>query len=57
MATETQTISGTCPTHGRVQASRELPRITFPPLINAVRRAMAKGRPYRCPTCGSPVTT
>ena len=56
MATETQTATGTCPTHGRVQATRSLPRITFPPVINAVRRSIAKKRPYRCPTCGQPVS-
>lgn len=57
MANEIQTLTGTCPTHGRVEATRELPRITFPPVINYVRRSIAKGRPYRCPTCGTPVST
>jgi hypothetical protein len=57
MATETQTRTGDCPTHGEVEGTRELPRVTFPPIINAVRRAMAKRRPYRCPTCGAAVET
>jgi hypothetical protein len=57
MATETQTTTGTCPTHGEVEATREIPRVTFPPIITAVRRAFAKRRPYRCPTCDSPVET
>jgi hypothetical protein len=57
MATETQTRTGDCPTHGEVEATRELPRVTFPPIINAFRRAMAKRRPYRCPTCGAAVET
>jgi hypothetical protein len=57
MATETQTAIGDCPTHGTVEATREIPRITFPPIINSVRRARAKRRPYRCPTCGAPVET
>ena len=35
MATETQTRTGDCPTHGEVEATRELPRVTFPPIINA----------------------
>ena len=56
MATETQTAPGLCPTHGDVEATRQIPRITFPPIITAARRALAKRRPYRCPTCGSAVT-
>jgi hypothetical protein len=57
MANETQTTIGDCPTHGEVEASRELPRVAFPPLVTAVRRAIAKRRPYRCPTCGAAVHT
>ena len=57
MATETQTTAGLCSTHGEVEATREIPRITFPPIISAVRRALAKRRPYRCPTCGDAVET
>jgi hypothetical protein len=57
MATETQTTTADCPTHGTVEATREIPRVTFPPIITAVRRALAKGRPYRCPTCGAEVAT
>lgn len=55
MATETQTTIGNCPTHGEVEATREVPGITFPPLITAIRRAIATRRPYRCPACGSAV--
>ena len=57
MATETQTRAAVCPTHGTVEATRELPRPGFPFVINAVRRALAARRPYRCPTCGAVVTT
>ena len=58
MATETQTAVGECPTHGEVEATRELPRVTFPPIITAALRAIAKRRrPYRCPTCGASVDT
>ena len=57
MANETQTRTGDCPTHGEVEATRELPRVTFPPVINSIRRSMAKRRPFRCPACGSPVET
>jgi hypothetical protein len=57
MTNETQTTLGDCPTHGEVQASRQLPPVSFPPLITAARRAIAKRRPYRCPTCGAAVRT
>jgi hypothetical protein len=57
MATETQTTIGHCPNHGDVEATREIPRVTFPPMITAVRRALAKRRPYRCPSCGAAVET
>jgi len=57
MATETQTVTGYCPTHGAVEATREIPRVTFPPIITAVLRALAKRRPYRCPTCDTQVET
>jgi hypothetical protein len=56
MASETQTQTGTCPTHGSVEATREMPGSGFPFLVNAVRRQIAGRRPYRCPTCGAPVT-
>jgi hypothetical protein len=57
MATDVETRTGTCPTHGRVEATREIPRAGFPWLVNAVRRSLAKRRPYKCPTCGQPVST
>jgi hypothetical protein len=58
MPTETQTAIGDCPTHGEVQATRDIPRITFPPIYAAMQRALAmRRRPYRCPTCGAPVGT
>jgi hypothetical protein len=57
MATETQTKHGDCPTHGTVEAIREIPKVTFPPIITAVRRSVAKKRPYLCPGCGAEVET
>jgi endogenous inhibitor of DNA gyrase (YacG/DUF329 family) len=57
MATETQTRTAVCPTHGTVEATREMPSAGFPFVINAVRRMLAARRPYRCPTCGAAVTT
>jgi hypothetical protein len=57
MATETETRTGACPTHGTVAASREMPRLGFPFLYFGVRRFLARRRPFRCPTCGQPVST
>jgi RNA polymerase subunit RPABC4/transcription elongation factor Spt4 len=57
MATETQTSTGVCPTHGTVEATREMPKAGFPWIVNAARRAIADKRPYRCPTCGAEVTS
>jgi hypothetical protein len=56
MANEVQTQRGTCPTHGDVEATRTLPRPSFPFVVYAIRRSLAQRRPYRCPDCGSPVT-
>ena len=56
MATETQTRTGTCLTHGTVEATREMPRPGFPFVVFAIRRLVASRRPYRCPTCGAAVT-
>ncbi|MEY9872777.1 hypothetical protein ABH931_002254 [Streptacidiphilus sp. MAP12-33] len=56
MATETQTRHGRCPRHGPVEATREVPAITFPWLYHWVRRSLAARRePFRCPDCGAPV--
>jgi len=56
VATQTQTRTGTCPTHGTVEATREMPRLGFPFVVFAIRRLVASRRPYRCPTCGGVVT-
>lgn len=55
MATETQTRTGTCPTHGAVEGTREVPRAHFPFVVYAIRRLLASRRPYVCPSCGAPV--
>ncbi len=57
MPKEVQTKAGSCPDHGAVQATREIPGAGFPFIVNAVRRWLAKRRPFRCPECGTPVTT
>jgi hypothetical protein len=56
MAKEIQTKTGTCATHGRVQATRTIPKVTFPPIFTAILRARAKRRPYKCPECGADVS-
>jgi hypothetical protein len=56
MPSETESRTGTCSTHGTVQAERLLPKLTFPFLITAPKRYFAKQKPYRCPECGSDVT-
>lgn len=57
MSNETQTRTAVCPTHGTVEATREVPRPSWPYLIYVVRRALATRQPYRCPTCGEAVET
>ena len=56
MANDVHTRCGNCPTHGTVEATRDVPRPTFPFVIYAARRLIASRRPYRSPTCGAPVT-
>jgi len=53
MSPEVQTQSGSCPTHGTVTATREIPEIKFPFAYYAAVRALARRRPFRCPQCGS----
>ena len=57
MAKEIQTQPGQCPTHGTVEATRELPRPYFPFIVYWIQRSIAKRRPFRCPECGESVTT
>lgn len=57
MPKELQTQTASCPEHGVVEATREIPGKGFPWIVNVVRRAIAQRRSYRCPTCGKPVTT
>jgi hypothetical protein len=52
----TQKKYGTCPTHGQVQATRDVPSMSFPFIVNGIRRLMARNRPYKCPQCGADVT-
>jgi hypothetical protein len=53
---ETRTREATCPTHGRVQAEKQLPKIAFPFVVTGAARGIAAVRPFRCPTCGAKVS-
>ena len=55
MADKVETRRGICETHGSVEATREMPRTQFPFIVYAVRRFMARKRPFLCPSCGKPV--
>jgi hypothetical protein len=55
VANEVQTQSGQCPTHGTVEATRDMPRSGFPWIYNSVRRKMAGRKPFVCPECGADV--
>jgi hypothetical protein len=49
-----RTRAGRCPTHGEVQAQKEMPTFKFPfVIVFLVRRLMAALRPYQCPQCGA----
>lgn len=55
MPTDVQTQAGRCAAHGTVQATREIPKMGFPYIVYAIRRAAAQRRPFRCPECGAAV--
>jgi hypothetical protein len=55
MATEAQTQTGRCSTHGTVQATREVPETAFPFAVYATWRALAQRRPFLRPECGAAV--
>ena len=55
MAKEVQTQAGQCPTHGAVEATREIPKLGFPYVFYASWRAIAQRRPFLCPECGATI--
>ena len=55
MATETETQTGRCATHGTVQATRDIPKMGFPFIYYAIARSRAKRKPFLCPECGEAV--
>ncbi len=54
-ATDTQTRKGMCPSHGAVDATREVPHVGFPFFYHGIRRLLASRKPFTCPACGAPV--
>ena len=50
-----QTVAGRCPTHGDVQATKEVPNPGFPFIVYAFERVGSVFQPYRCPQCGEKV--
>jgi hypothetical protein len=51
--TELRTVSGRCPNHGIVQATKEIPTVSFPFVVYGYRRAKAAMSPALCPQCGA----
>lgn len=51
--TEQKVVSGRCPTHGIVQATKDVPAMSFPFIVYGVRRAVAGMTAARCPQCGA----
>lgn len=56
MATKTEIRSGTCPDHGSVEGTRELPRPSFPFIIYGIRLFLARRKPFLCPSCSLPLS-
>ena len=54
--TKQLTRSGDWPTHGRVQAVRDVPAFRPPGLFWGIRRLAKIGAPYLCPQCGAKVS-
>jgi hypothetical protein len=55
MAKEVQAQAGRCATHGKVEATREVPEMAFPFVVYAIWRSVAQRRPFLCPECGAAV--
>ena len=46
---ETRTRQGTCPTHGRVTAQKQVPKIKFPFVISGIARGRHRDAPVPLP--------
>jgi hypothetical protein len=56
MSNEVERRTGNCPTHGRVEGTREIPRMGFPFIYYWFRRRSARREPFSCPICDEPLT-
>ena len=55
MGTEVETKKGRCSSHGEVEGTRDVPTVSFPWIVNSVRRSLSRRRPFLCPNCGEPL--
>ena len=55
MKTEVEKRMGSCPTHGRAEGTREVPKIQLPLVVSWLMRSNAKRKPFCCPTCDEPL--
>jgi len=53
--TKQVTKSGTCATHGSVEAVKDVPVFKAPGLFWAIQSLATPFKSYRCPQCGQPV--
>lgn len=51
--TEQRVVTGRCPDHGIVQATKDVPTVSFPFVVYGVRRVKAAVAAARCPQCGA----
>ena len=51
--TEPRIVTGRCPSHGIVEATRDVPKVSFPFIVYGIRRAKAALTPAQCPQCGA----
>ena len=50
------TKTGNCPTHGTVEAVKEVPAFKAPGLFYLLSSLANPFRPYKCPQCGQRVS-
>jgi hypothetical protein len=51
-----RTIPGECPTHGKVEGTKDVPSFSWPAIVFLFQRGWSALQPYRCPECGRKVT-
>ena len=53
---ETRTRAGACPSHGKVNGVKQVPKLKFPIVVTGIARGAASARSFRCPECGAKVS-